>query len=119
MTKAGLGASFAPAYVLAKLPALYTHESEAHDAVSLEDMPFPAKWFSPYNGWTWYALEYDPETHNCFGFVEGFEGEWGEFSLTEMEEARGMGGRLPLVERDHHWEPQTLNQLRASGRVRL
>jgi hypothetical protein len=115
MTKAGLGASFAPAYVLAKLPPLRSGEN---DPTPLEDRPFPAKWFSPYNGWTWYALEYDPETRECFGFVEGWEGEWGPFSLDEMESATGMGGKLPLIERDHYWEPQSLNQLRASGRVR-
>jgi hypothetical protein len=114
MTKAGLGASFAPAYVLAKLPPLYSTDGDG----PLDDKPLLAKWFSPYNGWTWWAAEYDPETRVCFGFVQGFEGEWGTFSLDELEGLRGMGGRLPLVERDHYYEPTTLGQLRAAGLVR-
>jgi hypothetical protein len=114
MTKAGLGASFAPAYVLAKLPPLYSTDGDG----AIEDKPLLAKWFSPYNGWTWYAAECDPETGICFGYVEGFEAEWGTFSLRELEAARGMGGRLPLVERDHYYEPTTLRKLQAARGAR-
>lgn len=110
MAKAGLGASFAPAYVLAKLPPLY-----ATEAVPVEDKPLLAKWFSPYTGWRWYAAEYDPETRTCFGWVEGHEREWGYFSLAELEAARGMGGRLPLVERDHYHDSITLRELQAAA----
>lgn len=48
-------------------------------------------------------FEYDPAEHLCFGWVEGFEKEWGYFSLDELAEARGPLG-LP-IERDLHFVP--------------
>ncbi|MFZ5596754.1 MAG: DUF2958 domain-containing protein [Bacillota bacterium] len=69
------------------------------------------RFFSPYNGWTWYRVEYDKEEKLFFGLVVGFEKEWGYFSLEELESARGMGGRLPLVERDLHFKPNTIMAL--------
>lgn len=109
---AGLGADFAPEHILVKLPGLYT--TDGPDPI--EDKPLLAKWFSPYSGWTWYAAEHTSGV--CFGYVEGFECEWGTFDLGEMEAVRGMGGSLPMVERDVHFEPTTLRQLRAAGCAR-
>jgi hypothetical protein len=113
MTQAGLGKSFAPKNVLSKLPALYSTDGDG----AIEDKPLIAKWFSPYNGWTWYAAECDPETRECFGFIVGHEQEWGSFNLNELQSLTGMGGRLPLVERDHYFTPTTLRELKQKGRV--
>jgi Protein of unknown function (DUF2958) len=112
MTQAGVGKSFAPAYVLKRIPAFNTYD----DAPILDDIPLVAKWFSPYNGWRWYAAEYDPDTDQCWGYVEGWEGEWGHFSLSEMQDA--YRGKLPLIERDHYFSPTTLRELRAKGDAR-
>ena len=46
-----------------------------------------AKLFCPYNARRWYVTEWDARTGECFGFVEGFETEWGYFDPTELAEA--------------------------------
>ena len=89
------------------IPALCATENvENHDSVLAH-----AKLFSPYNGWTWYVTEWDPETGTCFGLVQGFEEELGYFDLTELAEASVFGG-IPAVERDLYWEATTLGEIR-------
>ena len=89
------------------IPALYANENVAdYDAVLA-----PAKLFSPYNGWTWYITEWDPETGTCFGLVEGFETELGYFDLTELAEVTVFGS-VPAVERDLYWKPTTIGEIR-------
>ena len=58
---------------------------------------------------TWYATEYNPETKQFFGLVDGFELELGYFNLEELENLRGPFG-LP-VERDLYWKPTPLKNL--------
>ena len=96
-----------------RIPALYANENVAdYDAVLA-----PAKLFSPYNGWTWYITEWNSETGECFGLVEGFETEIGYFDLTELAEAT-VFGRVLAVERDLYWKPTTLGEIRRqSSRV--
>ena len=74
-----------------------------------------AKYFTPDSSWTWYALEFDGED-TFFGIADGFEVEYGNFSLREMEEVRGKLG-LP-IERDLHFENKTVRDLigRFTGR---
>ena len=74
----------------------------------------PAKLFSPYTGWRWFITEWNAETGECFGLVEGFETELGYFSLNELAEATVFGG-VPAVERDLYWEPTTLGEIRRGG----
>jgi hypothetical protein len=45
-----------------------------------------------------------------FGLVSGFEVELGFFTLSELKEQRGSLG-LP-IERDLHFEPKTLRELK-------
>ncbi len=91
----------------ATIPAIGANEDVAdHDAVLA-----PAKLFSPYNGWRWYITEWDAETGLCFGLVEGFETEVGYFDLTELAEVT-VFGKVPAVERDLYWKPQTLGEIR-------
>lgn len=75
------------------------------DGLPSTDRTVFVKLFSPYNNWTWYILEYDPDTQECFGLVKGFETEFGYFSLNELEEAGA------LVERDLYFYPTKLNIL--------
>ena len=90
-----------------KIPALYANEDvDDHDSVLAH-----AKLFSPYTGWRWYITEWDAETGTCFGLVEGFDTELGYFDLTELAEAT-VFGRVPAVERDLHWKPQTVGEIR-------
>ena len=67
------------------------------------------KFFTPDSNWTWYASEFDGDDI-FFGLVIGFVAEFGLFSLSELEEARGPLG-LP-IERDKHFEPKPLRELR-------
>ena len=87
--------------IIKRLPPLYSQQNNPDPIVQV-------KFFSPYNGWTWYAYEYDPEQGLFFGLVKGFDDEIGYFSLQELEEANKNG--LPLVERDLHFQPQPLSQ---------
>ena len=94
-----------------KIPALYANEH----VPDYDSVPAPAKLFSPFSNWTWYITEYDPVTGTCFGLVEGFESEIGYFDLTELSEATVFGG-VPAVERDLHWQPKTIGEIRNGSR---
>lgn len=87
-----------------KLPKLYANEQQGLDALA------QVKFFMPDGSWTWYASEYDGQDI-CFGLVIGHEIELGYFSLSELEQIRGSLG-LP-VERDRHFEPKTLRELKS------
>jgi DUF2958 family protein len=67
----------------AQLPPLYTQEKTKDPIVH-------AKFFCPWNSWTWFATEGegDEEDFRFFGYVIGHEEEWGSFVLSEMEEVR-------------------------------
>jgi hypothetical protein len=63
-----------------------------------------AKFFNPQGAGTWYATEYDPATKTFYGYVSIFgdeNGEWGYFSLEELESYRGPFGLG--IERDLYW----------------
>jgi hypothetical protein len=92
-----------PKDLRATLPPLYSTEDVADPMVR-------AKFFSPTSGWTWFVTEFDGED-TFFGLVEGWDVELGYFSLAELESVRGANG-LP-IERDLHFKPQLLSQVRA------
>jgi hypothetical protein len=91
-----------------QLPRLYANEELGLAAQAL------VKFFTPDSNWTWYATEYDPENRIFFGYVIGFEDELGYFSLDELEEVRGPLG-LP-IERDEHFKPSSLEEIRQQYR---
>jgi len=72
------------------------------DRKKAENVKVIAKYFSCFNGWTWYATEYDPKTKIFFGYVRGVENELGTFSLTEFEEMNQAKG-YALIERDYYF----------------
>ena len=80
----------------ARLPALYAQEKNDHQTVF-------CKFFSPWSDWTWFATEGSPRGDDFifFGYVIGFEEEWGYFSLCELESVRGPVGLS--IERDLHF----------------
>jgi hypothetical protein len=85
-----------------KLPPLAAQDKYGGDAVAY------AKFFTPDSSWTWYATEFDGED-TFFGLVEGFEKEFGYFTLSELESVRGPMG-LP-IERDLYWKPKRLSEI--------
>ena len=88
-----------------KLPALYTTEK-----VPPADKVLLVKFFAPWNRWTWYGVEYDPEQRIFFGYVKGQENEWGYFSLTELEGIRSRRWGLK-IERDKYFDAVKFSEL--------
>ncbi|MCK5613201.1 DUF2958 domain-containing protein [Candidatus Pacearchaeota archaeon] len=70
-----------------RFPGLY-----ATDGKDSKDVPIISKFFDPCSGWSWYAVEYDPDSRVFFGLVRGFETELGYFSLDELQLAKGALG---------------------------
>lgn len=84
-----------------RLPKLRDQEGVADPLVH-------AKFFFPASGWLWFVTEGQPEGNDFifFGYVIGFEAEWGYFALRELEEVNIKG---LVIERDERFEPQTLS----------
>lgn len=85
------------------LPPLYAQDGKGDDAVAY------VKFFTPDSNWTWFATEFDQDDM-FFGLVQGLETELGYFTLSELQSARGPLG-LP-IERDLHWTPITIGEIR-------
>lgn len=71
--------------------------------IKADDKILHVKLFCPWSNWTWYLVEYGEADGYCFGYVEGFENEWGCFSLPELEAIKGPFGLK--IERDLYFKP--------------
>jgi Protein of unknown function (DUF2958) len=82
------------------LPPLYSTENDPDPVVR-------AKFFHPAGRWTWYVLEFDSDDL-FFGLVDGFEREFGYFSLAELGSVcvNGLG-----IERDLSFKPCRVSEL--------
>lgn len=80
------------------------------DGTPMGERKVIAKFFHPFSNWTWYALEFEPESGTFFGLVSGFEKELGYFSLAEMESVKVMGLG---IERDRYFEMPMLKEIPA------
>ena len=84
-----------------KTPRLYETDGQGNQAIAY------AHFFSCYGGlagWDWYMTEYDPETGEAFGLVNGFCSELGYFSLEDFKRMNEKAGR-EIIERDTTFEP--------------
>ena len=54
-------------------------------------LPILEMWES-YTGWYWFITEIDEKEDFAFGYVVGFENEWGAISRRELQNLRGSGG---------------------------
>jgi len=95
-----------PEELRSRLPPLYSQEGCKDPVVHI-------KFFTPDSNWTWYVTEGSPEGEDFifFGFVIGFEKEWGYFSLSEFAAALGPLN-LP-IERDLYFVPAPFSQVMA------
>jgi len=86
------------------LPPLYSQEN-------VKDPVVHVKLFTPDSNWVWYVTEGSPEGDDFifFGYVIGFEKEWGYFALSELSQAQGPSGLK--VERDLHFRPVPIQQI--------
>ena len=85
-----------------KLPDLGSTEGQG---IAVGDKKVFVKFFTPASSWTWYAMEYSPTEGMFYGFVCGFEKEFGYFSLVELESMNG------AVERDTGFSTTKLKDL--------
>ncbi|MBK8467590.1 MAG: DUF2958 domain-containing protein [Chloracidobacterium sp.] len=85
----------------ARLPKLYEQEG-AIDPIVHAKFSFPA------SCWLWFVTEGQTtgSDFTFFGYVIGFEAEWGYFTLGELEQVNVNGF---TIERDDDFEPQTLS----------
>ena len=91
----------------AQLPTLYAQENE-------KDPIIHVKFFTPsWTDWTWFLTEesqaQEDDDFICFGCVIGLEGEWGYFSLREIESVRGPAGLT--IERDLYFTPRRKSEI--------
>lgn len=84
-----------------QLPKLYSTENE-------KDPVIRVKFFSLWSDWRWYATEFDGDDL-FFGLVDGFEREWGYFSLAELQSLWLHGVRA--IERDLYFRARRLSQI--------
>ena len=86
------------------LPTLYAQENE-------KDPIIHVKFFTPWTSWTWFVTEGSQEDDDFifFGYVVGFEAEWGYFSLRELESVRGPCGLT--IERDLYFTPKRRSEI--------
>ena len=100
-----------PAELREALPKLYEQEHS-------EDAIVHVKYFTPDSNWTWYVTEGQPieeDDVRFFGFVIGFEREWGYFLLSCLASGQGPLG-LP-IERDLYFAPAPISEvLKREGR---
>lgn len=80
------------------IPDLYETESKG-----IKNKVLLIRFYAEFTNWSWYVVEYDPENNIAFGYVEGFEKEWGYFSIEELMENN--------VKRDEKFEPMRFGEL--------
>ncbi len=93
-----------PAKLRSQMPPLYSQEKNENPTVR-------AKFFCPWSNWTWFVTEgsADEGDFRFFGYVIGFEEEWGYFVLSELETVRGPGGLT--IERDLYFRPAPFKEV--------
>lgn len=93
--------------ILSKLPPLYANENKKP-----KDVPIIVKFFHPMSNWKWYVIEGEKQKNGdylFFGYVKGYEGELGYFTLSELESIKlsSKSYNLP-IERDMYFDNKTL-----------
>lgn len=90
-----------PKEIIKKLPKL--------GETSEQDNPLAVvKFFYPDFSWTWYGIEFDGEDI-FYGYVKGFDNEFGTFSLKELLDTRGKLGCE--IERDLYFKPRPVSEV--------
>ena len=85
------------------LPPLYSQEH-------VDDPIISVRIWHPCSDWYWYPYEADLKQGLFFGFVKGFEGELGYFSVAEFQETEDHTGLPFLV--DETFQPTPLSEVK-------
>lgn len=93
--------------IIKKLPKLYATEE-----IELRDKTVVCKFFCPWSSWTWYVIEMGVEDGETlfWGYVKGFEGEFGYFTLSELESIIHRSGLK--IERDRWFDPCKVSEIK-------
>ncbi len=86
-----------------KLPPLYSQEH-------VDDPVISVRIYHPFSDWYWYPYEGDLKQGLFFGFVRGFEGELGYFSVVEFKDVEDKTG-VPF-EVDSTFTPMKLSEVK-------
>ncbi len=86
------------------LPALYETEN-----IPTHKKILHIRYIAIFSNWEWYLCEYDKDTKTAFGYVKGFENEWGYFSLQEFQEINDEN--LKII-RDENFTPIQFKELK-------
>ena len=94
----------------AKLKPIYHYEKSGEEPIAV------LKYFDPTGSWSWYVAEGQKQSNGdwlFWGAVDGFEFEYGFFTLDELEHAKdGFTGLQSLpIERDLYFKPTLLEDL--------
>jgi hypothetical protein len=91
----------------ARLPKLYSQEGDTDPMVY-------AKFLFPASGRVWFVTEGQTTGNDFtfFGYVIGFEAEWGYFKLGELEQVNVNG---LVIERDDDFEPKKFSKCLAGS----
>ncbi len=100
--------------IKATLPPLYSQSEK-----DPKDVKIVIKFFDPVGSWTWFVTEGEKtgeiikegafageEDYKFFGYVKGFENEFGYFTLGELSTAKALvsGIKALPIERDRHFK---------------
>ena len=99
-----------PKEVAKQIPKLYAQEHRGDETVVY------LKFFDLCSNWTWYVTEYDG-IDTFFGLVIGHVAELGYFSLRKLQRCKNRFGLT--IERDIHFTPMTLKELKETLSVRI
>lgn len=91
-----------PPELIKQLPKLNTVTESNDNPKAL------VKYFYPDFNWTWYGIEFDGDD-TFFGWVNGFDGEYGYFSLSELMANKGKMGLS--IERDLYFKPTPIKDI--------
>ena len=92
------------AEIIKKTPGLY-----ATEGTTWANKKATAKFFNPCGSGTWYMIEMDKETDECFGMCHIHEWEAGYFSIKELEKIKLRFGLY--IERDIYFTPCKLSEI--------
>jgi hypothetical protein len=95
-----------PQEVAETLPPLYSSEK-----TEFAEKTVHAQFFDPYTKWAWYVCEYDPGSSLFFGYVAGLAGEWGDFTLDDLQSPTQSDDITPRIEWDMSFSPSLFKDL--------
>lgn len=85
----------------------------SQEHIDMDEKLVICKYFNPYGRGTWLATEFDPETRLFFGYADLGFGEWGYFSLDELEQTGiRVGGCLLPLERDCYFSEKKFKEVK-------